>query len=324
MKTGILVLATAALAVQAGCFGSSLKMLNGQGSPLETSVLQGTDRKHQVLLLPVQGSLTTDPRSGFLADQPSVVQEVVAQLRKAEKDDRVKAVVLWIDSPGGSATATDVLYREVEGFKKRTGKPVVAHFVNKGASGAYYVALAADRILAHPTSLVGSIGVLFVRPKAKGLMDKIGLDVEVAKSGDFKDMGAWYRPGTDAEKGLYQKMVKELADAFIARVLERRKLASSEAFADARIMSAGDAKAAGLVDGLGYLDDALAAARELAGLPADARVIAYRRDEVADDNAWAGHESGGKMPKLLDLGVTRYLSIPSAGFYYLWAPELGD
>jgi len=324
MKTRFWFLAAAALAVFPGCLGGSLKMLNGQASPLQTSVLEEGDRKRQVLLLPIQGSLTTDPRSGFLADQPSVVQDVVAQLRKAEKDRRVKAVVLWIDSPGGSATATDVLYREVEGFRKRTGKPVVAHFVNKGASGAYYVALAADRILAHPTSLVGSIGVIFVRPKARGLMDKVGLDVEVSKSGEHKDMGSFFRAETEAERDLYQRMVKELADAFVGRVLERRRLASSEGFADARILSAGEAKALGLVDGLGYLDDALAAARELAGLPADARVIAYRRNEVADDNAWAGHESGGKMPKLIDLGVTRYLSIPSAGFYYLWAPELGE
>jgi protease IV len=155
-------------------------------------------------------------------------------------------------------------------------------------------------------------------------MDKIGLEVEVAKSGEHKDMGAYYRAGTEEEKGLYQRMVKELADAFVGRVLERRKLASAEAFADARVMSATEAKAAGLIDGLGYLDDALAAARELAGLPADARVLAYRRNEVADDNAWAAQESGGKTPKLLDLGVTRYLAIPSAGFYYLWAPELAE
>ncbi len=324
MKARIVSLALLALGLLPGCFGGGIKLFSNGTEPLKESVLEKGDRKHKVLIVPVQGAISTEPRSGFLADKPSLVEEVVAQLHRAERDEAIKAVVLLIDSPGGTATGSDVLFHEIEAFKAKTGVKVVAHFLNKATSGAYYIAMAADRILAHPTTLTGSIGVIFVRAKARGLMDKIGLDAEVTKSGDKKDMGAFYRSATDEEKGLFQGLVKEMGDHFVALVKERRKLTDTSGYADARVMSAQQAKAIGLVDAIGYLADGIRAARELAGLPADASVVTYRRTEVAEDTVYGGGGDPGKMPKLIDLEVTKYLSVPSSGFYYLWAPELAQ
>ena len=115
-----------------------------------------------------------------------------------------------------------------------------------------------------------------------------------------------------------------MGDHFVALVKERRKLTDTSGYADARVMSAQQAKAIGLVDAIGYLADGIRAARELAGLPADASVVTYRRTEVAEDTVYGGGGDPGKMPKLIDLEVTKYLSVPSSGFYYLWAPELAQ
>ena len=107
--------------------------------------------------------------------RPSQVQEVVSRLRRAEKDEEVKAVLLEINSPGGSITASDILYHEIMDFKERTGARVVAALMDVAASGGYYIALPADRIIAHPTTITGSVGVILVQPKVTGLMDKLGL-----------------------------------------------------------------------------------------------------------------------------------------------------
>jgi protease-4 len=324
MTVRILPIAMAALVALPGCFAGKFKLFSNGTEPLQESVLEQGDKKNKVLIVPVQGAISTEPRAGFLADKPSLVEEVVAQLRRAEHDPAIKAVVLLIDSPGGTATGSDVLLHEIEAFKAKTGAKVVAHFLNKATSGAYYIALGADLILAHPTTLTGSIGVIFVRAKARGLMDKIGLDAEVTKSGDKKDMGSFYRPATAEEKALFQGLVTEMGDKFVGLVKERRKLTDTSGFADARVMSAPQAKAIGLVDAIGYVADGIAAARGLAGLSADARVVTYRRNEVAEDTAYGGGGDGGKMPKLIDLEVTKYLSVPASGFYYLWAPELSE
>jgi protease-4 len=185
-------LLTAALLIMlisiTGCTAPKIRLFPSQADPLKEFTLEG-ESAPKILVVPIRGIISDSPREGFVRTRPSLVQEVVSQLRRAEKDEKIKAVILKIDSPGGSVTASDILFSEIEGFKKRTGAKVVVALMGVGASGAYYISLPADHILAHPTTITGSIGVIFARPKVTGLMEKIGVAVEVNKSGADKDMG---------------------------------------------------------------------------------------------------------------------------------------
>jgi len=269
----------------------------------------------------VSGFLQDQPRSGLLRSKPGAVQELVSHLRRAARDKDIKAVVVKINSPGGTTTASDILYRELMKHREKTGQAVVALMMDVAASGGYYTALAADTIIAHPTTLTGSVGVILVRPKVVGLMDKIGVDVEVSKSGADKDMGSPFAPATEKERRLFQDIIDDMAGRFHAVVRERRH-PSEQAFAKirtARIFTAAQAKELGLVDKIGYMDDAFAEARRLAGVD-KARVVAYRRDEYPDDNPYntmSTAEPGRAALLNMDVG---HLLPPKAGFYYLWNP----
>lgn len=315
------VLAMAILA--AGCAGPKVKLFSDAADPLEEHVLGGA-ASEKILLLPVSGMITDAPRKGFLRSMPGAVQEAVSQLHKAEADRDVKAVVLKINSPGGTATASDILYREILDFKERSRVPVVAMLMDVAASGGYYIALPADRILAHPTTVTGSVGAVFLRPKFDKLMDKIGLSVEVDKSGELKDMGSPFRETRPKEAELLQAMVSEMGARFQGLTATHRRLSDKtmEEVATARVYMGREALEIGLVDGIGYVKDALATARELARLPEDARVVVYRRTKFPDDNVYNTIEAraGAGAPVLVDLGGFTPPSL-SPGFYYLWTPS---
>ncbi len=131
--------------------------------------------KEKVLFLPIRGAITNNPDENLLRTKPGMVQEIVSQLEKAEKDPRIKALLLGIESPGGSSTDSDILFHELERYKSKTGVKVVAIMMGIAASGGYYAALASDRIVAHPSTITGSVGTIFLRPKVQGLMEKIGV-----------------------------------------------------------------------------------------------------------------------------------------------------
>ncbi|MDD3311384.1 signal peptide peptidase SppA [Pseudodesulfovibrio sp.] len=287
--------------------------------PLKEFVIEGQGGG-KLALVHLNGFLMDQPRQGVLRAAPSPVQELVSALQLAEADDEVKAVVLAINSPGGTTTASDILYHEISAFKERTGKKVVVCMFDVAASGGYYAALPADWIVAHPTTITGSVGVIFMRPKLVGLFDKIGVDVEVTKSGADKDMGSPFRPTTPGEAALFQGIIDDYAERFQALVMRHRKL-TPEAMAEvrtARVFTANRAKAVGLVDQIGYVQDAFAKARELAGLPADGKVVTYRRDTYPNDNPY--NTLTAAEPGRLDLlGVDAgYILPPKAGFYYVW------
>jgi protease-4 len=245
-----------------------------------------------------------------------MVQEAVSHLRKAEKDPLVKAVVLQLDSPGGSVTASDVLYNEIRLFKERTGRTVVAVMMDVAASGAYYIALPADFILAHPTTVTGSVGVIFVRPKVEGLMEKIGIGIEVSKSG--KNRTSAPLPGDHAGGGAdLQAMTDQLATRFLDLVQKHRQLdaAQLDAVATARVFLAEGAMKLKLVDHIGYMPDAVAEAKKLAGLPKEAKVMVYRRIEYPDDNVYNPVTSyeGNRPAVLFDTGLSGLVPALPAG-----------
>ena len=328
MKKYAVVLLTGLLAIMlVGCATPRITLFSDASDPLREVTLEGT-ADDKILVVPITGVITDSAKSRTLRTMPSLVQEVVSHLRLAEKDDRVKAVLFKIDSPGGTTTASDILYHEIVAFKRRTGKKVVVCMMNLATSGGYYVALPADVIMAHPTTVTGSIGVILMRPQVSGLMEKIGVDVRVNKSGENKDMGSPFRPITPAEENMLQDLADTLGRRFVDLVKQHRGLDEERlaTVADARVFLADAAIAAGLVDKIGYLQDAIDEARALAALDADARVVVYRRTVYPNDNLYNTLTSGTRAnpTPMVDMGPIGDLLSLDAGFYYLWPQALGS
>jgi len=302
----------------AACASPRVIILQGDAVALEEYTLQGTARD-KILLVTVKGEISDEPQRGLLSDKPSMLQEIVSQLRKAEKDETIRALILKIDSPGGSVTASDVLYHEIRAFRERTDASVVAVLMNLATSGGYYIALPADTIVAHPTSVTGSVGVIFLQPKVTGLMDKIGVQVQVSKSGRNKDMGSPFRQASEEERKIIDRLTAELGNRFVDLVREHREVdvEGIEAIASARVFLPEEALRLKLVDQVGYLENAIQRAAELADISEDARVIVYRRSEFPDDTVYNNRLSAaGRQDAPLV-----HLELPGkwrTGFYYLW------
>jgi protease-4 len=239
----------------------------------ELVVEEGGPGAGKIAVIPVQGIIYTDDTTEW---GTSMVDDIKGALRTALDDEAVKAIVLAVDSPGGEVTASDIIYNEVAKAQKK--KPVVVAMSSLAASGAYYVSCAADWIVANPTTFTGSIGVIIQSLNYEGLFDKVGLDAVVFKSGKFKDMLSGSRPMSPEESAYVEGMVKQVYERFLGIVAFSRSLEADQlrgTFADGRILTGRDAKEAGLVDQLGYLEDAYDKARALADAP-DAGVIRYQ------------------------------------------------
>lgn len=306
--------------LQSGCMFPTVKLFTDASDPLKEFVIEG-EEDEKVLLVPVYGIISDIPNKGFILSEPSMVQDIVSQLKLAEADPDIKAVLLKIDSPGGSVTASDVLYHEIQSFKERTGVKVTAVIMNLAASGGYYVALPADWIMAHPTSITGSVGVIFLQPRFYELMDKIGVGVAASTSGENKDMGSPFRKATEAEDAIFQSLTDSLGRRFVDLVMAHRHL-TPEAEADvstARIYLAQEALALGLIDDIGYINQAVAHTKSLAGMDENSRVVVYRRVKYPDDNLYNIQSRYGEAPlRLIDLGLPDTGFLNRAGFYYLW------
>jgi protease-4 len=313
--------AIAALALAAaGCV--SLDLPFGGPQALEERLVQG-ESGPKLLLLDVDGVLSEEAEGGTLGlgARESAVARVREQLELARRDSDVRGVLLRIQSPGGTVTASDVVYREVLRFKEETKRPVVAHCLGVCASGGYYVALAADRILAHPTTVTGSIGVLFSGLSLAGLLERYGVEDQTIKSGEFKDAGSPWRRMTPAERAQLQSVIDDLHGRFVEVLRAGRPAldpAAAARLADGRIYSARQAREAGLVDDVGYLGDAVAELERRLGVT-QSRVVAYRRPREWSENLYSRSaapaprvELGGRDP-LADL-------LPGPGFLYLWWP----
>ncbi|MDY6904561.1 MAG: signal peptide peptidase SppA [Thermodesulfobacteriota bacterium] len=323
-----IVLCIAILILLTGCAAPNIKLFSDASDPLMEQVLDG-EALEKVVVISVDGVITDEPQEGFLSRQmPSMLQEVVSQLDMAAKDPAVKALVLKINSPGGTITASDILYRELMEFKKQSRAKLVVSMMDLAASGGYYVALPADYIMAHPTTVTGSVGVIFMSPKAYNLMEKIGVAVRVRKSGRNKDMGSPFREPTAEEDKLLDGIISDMAGRFITLVKERRggDNLSLEAIKTARIFTANEALEVGLIDEIGYLDDAITKAKCMAGLPANARVVAYRRTYFPNDNVYntATTQLMGGSKSLVNVDLLDAMPAFKTGFYYLWWPSAGQ
>ncbi|MFP4348216.1 MAG: signal peptide peptidase SppA [Thermodesulfobacteriota bacterium] len=325
-KLHVILVATVTALLLAGC-SPTLKLFPDARDPLEEYTLQG-DGEEKILVIPVNGAITDSPKRKGLRSQPGTVRTVVSHLKKAEEDEDIKAVILKIDSPGGPVTAADMLYHELLDYKRRSGSKMVAAMMDLAASGGYYVALPADHIIAHPTSVTGSVGVVFVRPAVTGLMSKIGVDVNAYTTGKNKDMGSPFRDITSEEQAIIQSLIDDLGERFLKLVAQHRNMdaAALEKVATARVFLGPQAKELGLVDEIGYLSDAVDRAKSLAGLPENAQVVIYRRTEYPEDNIYntaaLDYDDGGypSAYSMIQVALPDFLPAWNAGFQYLWYP----
>src|SRR2546427_5396887 len=169
--------------------------LTGAG-PLEEKQLSGSGT-YKVLMVELSGLISSRESEG-LVEQPNPVAHLKEELTRAANDSKVKALVVRINSPGGTVTASDVLYHELRAFKEKRKIPVIASIMDVGASGGYYVAVAADKIMVHPSSVTGSLGVIMLTVNARGLLEKIGLEAQAVASGPQKEIGAPFSVRTGA------------------------------------------------------------------------------------------------------------------------------
>jgi protease IV len=307
--------------------------------PLAETVVRGSEGP-KILLLDIDGVIGgAEAVSSFFGfEETSMVARVRQVLDRARADEEVRGVLLRIDSPGGTATASEQVYTEVMRFKAEREVPVVAQLMTTAASGGYYIAMAADTVQAHPTTVTGSIGVIFSSVNFVGLMEKIGVEDQTVTGGDFKDAGSPYRRLTGEEREHLQSIVDDLHTRFRDAVdLGRPNLNSEQVgeLANGRVYSAQQALANGLVDRLGTLEDAVVLLESEIGAPTS-RVVAYHAPRDRRRNLYT--RSSGRVPiaaagfgtnasatgvdmaALAAVGLREILGRP--GFQYLWWPGL--
>ncbi len=196
-----------------------------------------------------------------------------ADLVKFAKDDTIRAIIVRINSPGGGVGATQEIYREIQ--KVALHKPVVAAMGSVAASGGYYVAAPATKIVSNPGTITGSIGVFIQFVRLEELMKRIGVDLEIVKSGEFKDMGSPDRKLTQRDREIIDALINDLQSQFVAAVASGRNLSVEKVreIADGRIFSGAQAKDLGLVDFLGNFQDAVEMTKNLVGIQGDVELV---------------------------------------------------
>jgi protease-4 len=248
--------------------------------PPMSEVWSQGDGEAKVVAIPLMGMITFAEEGGFLPAPPGSSLTALQSIRRATNDDDVRALILDIDSGGGGITASDILFDALMEFKaSRDDRIVVAVFGDVAASGAYYVSLAADHIIAHPTTLTGSIGVLVQTLNMKELGAKIGVKDVTIKSGANKDLLNPLGELTEGQRLMLQDIVDALHGRFVSLVSTQRGLTEDEvrALADGSVMTADRAQDLGLIDGIGYWADAIDKTAELLG-EESVRVYRYEQE----------------------------------------------
>ena len=246
------------------------------------------------------------------------VQEQSRILDSLRKDKRFKAVIVEIDSPGGTASGSELLYNGL--MRVAQEKPVVAYIRGTGASGAYYISCAANKIVALPSSLVGSIGVIYLRPVLQQLLQKLGVSFSVYKSGEFKDMTGFWRSPTSDEEGKFKELIDEIYGNFVRSVATGRQMDEEKVreFATGEIFTGRGARERGLVDELGDFDRALDLAADL-GRTRRRPVWIRRRRPMME--RFMGRVGG---PGAVE-GITSELErVLMGGLYYMAMPYLSE
>jgi protease IV len=307
------------------------------GPQFEEAILKDNDANDKIVVITVDGII-----SGHQADQAgnSMVEVIKAQLDKAKKDYRVKAVILRVDSPGGEVMASDEIYRAIKKFQAgRNGKPVICSMGSLAASGGYYISSPCRWIVADQLTITGSIGVIMETVNYRGLMDKIGVEPYVFKSGKYKDMLSGMRETNeipDGERAMVQDFVNQTYNKFKSVVKEGRDNAYDENkdfkdkgqqlsltwtnYADGRILSGDQALNLGLVDEIGDFQDAVARTIKIADIN-NANLVEYNETyDISNFLRLFGQSEATKVPAVkLDLGFEAP-KLQVGQLYFLYMP----
>jgi protease-4 len=203
---------------------------------------------------------------------------IIAELKDYSKDSSVKAIVMRVDSPGGAVAPSQEIYEEILKIKKK--KKVVVSMGSVAASGGYYISAPADKIVANPGTLTGSIGVIMEIPNVEGLMKKIGISAEIIKSGKNKDIASMYKSLTEEQKDILQDVLNDVHEQFISAISDSRGIEFNEVkkIADGRIFTGKKAQQIGLVDEIGNLQDAITLAGKLTGIEGEPDVVTKKEE----------------------------------------------
>jgi len=332
---GLALFAAAAAVTLQGCVLNVPPLFGVSRGPVKLETIVEPDHfwtRDQILIIDLSGVVSIDGGGGwFRSRETGMLVELKDRLDKAKGNKNIKAVILRIDSPGGGATASDLIHHEITEFKKEKDVPVVAMMQDVAASGGLYIAMAADEIYAMPTTITGSIGVIAMLPGLEGLSHKIGLEMRVIKSGKNKDLGSPWRALTEEERQIFQTMIDSMYERFLDVILAARggkgltrdKLIE---FADGRILEGTAAHELGLIDGILYLDQVIDRVKEKAGIK-DAAVISYEYPYAYRGNIYARSPrpsprmagTPGEVNLHIDLGLSRWMP-RDARLLYLWMP----
>ncbi len=341
IRTAAWALAACAAIGSAGCLPRRVTIdLQPEEPELEqTIVIADEGASHsspKVAMIDVRGLISDGAAGGILTGgrARSPVDDLVARLDRAARDGDVRAVLLRINSPGGTVAASETMYAEIRRFAERTGKPVIASLGEVAASGGYYIALAADEIIAQPSTTTGSIGVIVQTLNVSGGMARIGITARSVTSGPNKALASPFETEREAHYAILQQMVDDFYGQFRGLVAQRRPRIPDQAMpmlTDGRVVTGAEAARLGLVDGTGGVREAFARARERANLgPAclikyhadgDSPRTAYAIVDVPEPSAAArGWGAGGTQINLMQMNLGLAGAEGASGFYYLWVP----
>ncbi len=323
-----LLLGVLVVVVSSGCtrWRFVVEAVPGDDEMIETEVMRdpGTGTgSAKIALIDVKGMIVDAERGRFLGRVENPVARFSEALHRAEFDSKVKAVIVRVNSPGGTVTASDMMYRETVEFKKRSSKPVVILMGEVAASGGYYLSCAGDEIIAYPTTVTGSIGVIIQTFNFAEGMAKIGIKADAITSGPNKAAGSPFEPMSREHRALLQGIVDEFYGNFVDVVVENRPTVSTDdltQITDGRVVTGKRAVEVGLADRLGDLRTAFESSKQRADVTV-ARLVKYHRplEYVGSPYAAAPAQPAGHQINLVQLNLPDW-PYENTGFYYLWDP----
>ncbi|MGM0600730.1 MAG: signal peptide peptidase SppA [Candidatus Rifleibacteriota bacterium] len=292
MQKRLMILAITMLLINSAVFGQGfLDIFSGDSEKNNYKVkfIDGdNDAEEELLLIKIRGVIQekSDQDQVPFQIEKNLMESIKKDIKLARKRDAIKGILLDINSPGGEVTASDIIYHQIKHLKEETEKPVIAIIGSMGASGAYYVACAADHIIAHPTSIVGSIGVLMQSVNVKEMMKKIGIKPVLLKSKKTpkKDILSPFKEMSESEKKMLLEIINSIYDRFVKIVADSRKMRNKdvEEIADGGIYTAEKAKELNLIDQIGYRENAIKVACDFLDLESIALVKRYKKKSFSE------------------------------------------
>ena len=304
-----------------GCFFTSISLFPTK-KPLSEQILEG-EGDTKILQINISGFISEMPSDdNGLSGGASMVDYIKESLKLAEKDNKISGILLRINSSGGTVTGSDIIYYELMKFKEKKKIPIYACITDVGASGALYIAMAADKIIAHPTAITGSIGVIAMQFNVEKLIEKIGVQAAPIKSGDKKDIMSPFRATTLEEKEIMQTIINHLYEHFLDVIeksrnahLTRREIRK---LADGRVYTAKQALDSKLIDKIGYLDETIEMLKKTIGVR-EVSVISYFGSGGYKGTIYSLKQMSEKPTiNLFSLNISNSDLFSGTKFLYIW------